>query len=133
MTRSMKSNRFVPYLLTCIMMLLAGVCASAQNISLSFKDAPLAEVLHAMEEQTECSFIYEMSDLSKAPKVTVNAVDRTLSSVLDEIIKAPLGYEMKGKIVKLHVTYVDEKGVDTAPEVYLCEDHRERDGIVTEF
>lgn len=98
MSKSMK-NRFVPYLLTCIAMLLAGVCASAQNISLSFKDAPLAEVLHAMEEQTECSFIYEMSDLNKAPKVTVNAVDRNLSSVLDEIIKAPLGYEMKGKIV----------------------------------
>ena len=99
MTKSMKSNRFVPYLLTCVIMLLAGVCASAQNISLSFKDAPLADVLHAMEEQTECSFIYETSDLSKAPKVTINVVDRNLSSVLDEIIKAPLGYEMKGKIV----------------------------------
>lgn len=45
----------------------------------------------------------------------------------------PVTDEMKGKSVKLHVTYVDEKGVDTAPEVYLCEDHSERDGIVTEF
>ena len=75
------------------------VAAGAQNINLSFHDALLADVLHAMEEQTEYSLIYETSDLNRASKVSVEAKNRSLISVLDEIIRYPLSYEMKGKIV----------------------------------
>ncbi len=45
----------------------------------------------------------------------------------------PIMDEMKGKNVKLHVMYMNDEAVKVRPEVYLCEDHGERDGIVAAF
>lgn len=45
----------------------------------------------------------------------------------------PVTDEMKGKSVKVHVIATTEKAAGIAPEVYLCEDHSERDGIIAEF
>ena len=87
------------HLSVAVSVLLISLGAGAQNISLSFSGAPLADVLHAMEEQTDCSFIYETADLNKVSSITIDAKNRSLVSVLNEIIKAPLSYEMKGKIV----------------------------------
>ena len=100
MNLSLKMKR----LATVVSALLACMVAVAQNINLNFSGASLADVLHAMEEQTEYSFIYETSDLNKAAKVSIQAQNRSLTSVLNEIIKAPLSYEMKGKIVIISAT-----------------------------
>ena len=53
-----------------VSVLLICLGAGAQNISLSFSGASLSDVLHAMEEQTDCSFIYETADLNKASSIT---------------------------------------------------------------
>lgn len=91
-------------LLVSFSAMLVSIGAFSQNIDLSFTNAPLADVLQAIEMQTEYSFMYETSDLKSAPAVTVNVIDKTLSSVLDAIIKAPLSYEMKGTIVIITLT-----------------------------
>ena len=91
-------------LLVSFSAMLVSIGAFSQNIDLSFTNAPLADVLQAIEMQTEYSFMYETSDLKSAPAVTVNVTDKTLSSVLDAIIKAPLSYEMKGTIVIITLT-----------------------------
>lgn len=105
MNLSLKMKR----LATVVSALLACMVAVAQNINLNFSGASLADVLHAMEEQTEYSFIYETSDLNKAAKVSIQAQNRSLTSVLNEIIKAPLSYEMKGKIVIISATKQEPK------------------------
>ena len=91
-------------LLVSFSAMLISIGAFSQNIDLSFTNAPLADVLQAIEMQTEYSFMYETSDLKSASAVTVNVTDKTLSSVLDAIIKAPLSYEMKGTIVIITLT-----------------------------
>ena len=61
------------HLSVAVSVLLISLGAGAQNISLSFSGAPLADVLHAMEEQTDCSFIYETADLNKVSSITIDA------------------------------------------------------------
>ena len=56
-----------------VSVLLICLGAGAQNISLSFSGASLSDVLHAIEEQTDCSFIYETADLNKASSITIEA------------------------------------------------------------
>ena len=97
----MKLKSVVKQLAVGLCFLLSGIHAYGQNISLSFSDAPLAEVLHSIEDQTECSFIYEMADMDKAPKVSVELHNVSLSSALNEILRPPMRYEMKGKIVTI--------------------------------
>lgn len=45
----------------------------------------------------------------------------------------PITEEMRGKCIKLHVISTTEKAAGIIPEVYLCEDHSERDGVVARF
>ena len=45
----------------------------------------------------------------------------------------PITDEMKGKKIKLHILEMTKECADAFSDVYICEDHSERDGIVTEF
>jgi TonB-linked SusC/RagA family outer membrane protein len=90
------------FILKCLLMVLIltwGQLLNAQNVTGSFKGKALSEVVKELEHQTGYSFIYEISDLKSAASVTASFENAPLEKVLPEIIKSPLKYDIKGKIV----------------------------------
>lgn len=59
----------------------------------------MSDVVKELERQTGYSFIYETSDLKDISPVTASFQNVTVDSALRQIIKSPLKYELKGKIV----------------------------------
>lgn len=76
-----------------------GGAINAQEITATFRDRPLSDVVKELERQTGYSFIYETSDLKDISPVTASFQNVTVDSALRQIIKSPLKYELKGKIV----------------------------------
>lgn len=78
---------------------LMTLAASAQGISVSFKNEPLSNVFKILEKQAGCSIICNGNvNLSEA-NVTASFSNASLSDILKNVIKAPLKYEIKGNIV----------------------------------
>lgn len=86
-----------PVLVLISLLLCCG--AFAQNVTKTFKNEPLVNVLKEVGNQTGYSFMYEASDLRNAPTVTADFKDAPLSTVLSTVVKSPLSYELKGKVV----------------------------------
>lgn len=87
--------------LTTLILLLLPIIASAQNVSIKAVNRPAAEVFRSLIEQTGKNFVYS-SELLSDLNVTVNAKDRPLKSVLDEIFAgSDIEYKIKGKNVVL--------------------------------
>ena len=82
-----------------ILFCLLGGVINAQDITATFRDRPLSDVVKELERQTGYSFIYETSDLKDISPVTASFQNVTVDSALRQIIKSPLKYELKGKIV----------------------------------
>lgn len=82
-----------------ILFCLMGGAINAQDITATFRDRPLSDVVKELERQTGYSFIYETSDLKDISPVTASFQNVTVDSALRQIIKSPLKYELKGKIV----------------------------------
>lgn len=72
---------------------------NAQEITATFRDRPLSDVVKELERQTGYSFIYETSDLKDISPVTASFQNVAVDSALKQLIKSPLKYELKGKIV----------------------------------
>ncbi len=72
---------------------------SAQTVSKTFMNEPLASVLKEIGRQTGCSFIYEPADIENAPAVSVALNSEPLASVMAKVIRPPLKFEIKGSIV----------------------------------
>lgn len=82
-----------------ILFCLMGGALNAQEITATFRDRPLSDVVKELERQTGYSFIYETSDLKDISPVTASFQNVAVDSALKQIIKSPLKYELKGKIV----------------------------------
>ena len=86
-------------LLISLALLMGSVVLSAQNITAVFKAEAMSEVLKELERQVDYSFIYEISELKSAPAITASFNNVSLEDVLHEMVKPPLKFELKGKIV----------------------------------
>lgn len=92
----------------CLMLLaFSSIKATSQQspkISLSFKDAALSEVFKAIQRQSNYTFIYGESILSKASNVTVNVQDRSIEDVLQTIFtNQPIAYRILGRRIVLRL------------------------------
>ena len=77
-------------------MISAAMAATAQNISIRAVDIPAQTVFRAMMKKTGKNFVYS-SDLLSGMKVTVDAKDKPLHKVLDEIFAGTdIEYKIKG-------------------------------------
>ena len=94
-----------------ILFCLMGGAINAQDITATFRDRPLSDVVKELERQTGYSFIYETSDLKDISPVTASFQNVTVDSALRQIIKSPLKYELKGKIVVITRSAVKQEAV----------------------
>jgi TonB-linked SusC/RagA family outer membrane protein len=95
-----KSCSNIARLLLLLSILLAGTGSYAQSakVTIQLEDVPVKAILRAIEEQSPYRFFYS-SDLAYLNrKMSINAVDRTVASVLDEVLKGSnLEYKMAEK------------------------------------
>lgn len=89
-------------LLTLAFCLAAGQTrAQSVPVTLKVSDAPLEQVLNAIEKQTTYLFVYDKS-VDVARKVTLTASDESLKSVLDRLARmANIGYAVENTSIVL--------------------------------
>lgn len=81
--------------LAVLLLVVAGcmqVRAQSQLITLSVENRPVKEAMSKIEKESNLVFLYQSNSIDLNRKVTVHAVKRQLSEVLDEIF-APAGVE----------------------------------------
>lgn len=91
----MKRTAILATLLAC------AIGAIAQNVTIRAVNKPAADVFRSIMQQTDKNFVYS-SELLKDVRFTVDAKDKPLKKVLDDIFKGTdIKYELKGKNVIL--------------------------------
>ena len=89
---------FIFLMLLC----LACVSARAQLVSFSVKDVTVKTAMHRFYKSTGYAFIYYSQDVDVRKKVTVNAVNESIESVVRQILKGqPVEFEISGKSILL--------------------------------
>jgi hypothetical protein len=85
-----------------LMVLIAYSSASAQQINLNVKNAPIEQVLKIIKSQTKYTFVYKEGLFSKAGKVTLNMPDANINQILDKVFEGkPYPYEIIENVVVL--------------------------------
>lgn len=86
-------------------MAVSAVLLSAQaygQISISLKNVPLTEALARLEENSEYSFFYSSMLPEKDTPVSIEAYDRSMTSILDNLLEGlPISYEVSGNQIVL--------------------------------
>lgn len=127
------SMKFVFLLLFVAALQVSGKVHS-QNISCSFKDAPLKKVLTAIRSQSGYVFFYTAGTLDKAAPVTLNVRNANIQSVLNLCFKnQPLTYKIEDKTILIIPKQAQEAAkqqdyIAKAPSVQQNDVH----GIVTD-
>lgn len=90
--------------LVFLLLFVAGLQVSgkvnSQNISCSFKDAPLKKVLESIKKQSGYVFFYTAGTLDNAVPVTLNVRNVNVHAVLDLCFKGqPLSYNIEDKTI----------------------------------
>ncbi len=93
--------RFIPVLLSVILLVTAATGMSAQNVSLNVSGKPLREVLSEIESKAGVIFIYKDGSIDADRKVTVRLSDVPVSEVLDAILGEETGYVINGRQVSI--------------------------------
>ena len=83
----------------CVILILllsafAQILAQDKKVTISLSDVPLSEMLREIERQTPYRFSYRNVTLDDAKRVTANCKDKTVKSLLNDILK-PLGLGFK--------------------------------------
>jgi TonB-linked SusC/RagA family outer membrane protein len=72
------------------------------KIDLNFVNSEISKVLDEITEKTGYNFVYKSSDLDKTAKITIEANQKQLNIVLDQILKNQnLSYSVDGKAIAL--------------------------------
>ena len=106
----MKRQLVIKSALLALLLVMTGQFVSAQSFTKSFKSEPLTGVIKELERQTGYSFIYESGILRDAPAVTADFKSASVQTVLRQIVKPPLKYELNGKIVTITRTETKSAG-----------------------
>lgn len=97
LTKTSKVMRLTAFfLLACCLSVTAN--GVSQTVTYIAKDAKLADVLSAIEKQTDYSFYYKVEVLEKARPVSVELKDATIDNALSAVFNnQPLSYKMIDK------------------------------------
>ena len=83
-----------------------SVCATAhaQNITLSFKQAKIEDVLKAIKKQSGFQFLYNNAEIKTAAPVSVAIRNGSLKDALEQVFKdQPLSYEILDRTIVIKV------------------------------
>ncbi len=108
----MKRQLLLKSVLLVLLLVMTGQMISAQSFTRQFRNEPLTSVIKELERQTGYSFLYETGVLKNAPAVTADFKSASVQEVLKQIVRPPLKYELKGKIVT--ITKSESKPSSTA-------------------
>jgi TonB-linked SusC/RagA family outer membrane protein len=82
-------------ILPAILLIGASSYAQPAQVTIQLSDVPVKEILRAIEEQSPYRFFYSSNLAYLERKMSINAVSRTVASVLDELLKdSDLIYKM---------------------------------------
>ncbi|MCD0487658.1 SusC/RagA family TonB-linked outer membrane protein [Pedobacter sp. MC2016-14] len=85
-----------------ILCLCFAISASAQDVTLHFKAAPLQKVIDAVSKQSKFNFLFDAEFLKKANPVTIDADRMSVQKVLPLIFAGqPFNYKITGKSIIL--------------------------------
>lgn len=104
-------HKFLFLFLFCVAL---GLTASAQKVTMSFQQVKLEKVFSEITKQTGLTVAYSRTLINPEQLVTVNAKDRDLSKVLEDIFKGKdLTYEVGDKI---YVKKKEEQQISSNPK-----------------
>jgi len=88
-------------LLAAMLLMLVNVFARPQHrLSVSLKNENLVKLFQVIQHETNFQFIYNNEDLGSVPPITINAVDKTVESLLDECFKnTALQYRIRNNTI----------------------------------
>lgn len=94
------------------------------KISLNLQNTPITKVLHAIEDQSGCTFFYSGGTIDSEALVSIKVNKTPLNKVLDELLK-PLNveYQFKNKAIvlkKIRITNIVVESfvlIDTVPDI----------------
>jgi TonB-linked SusC/RagA family outer membrane protein len=96
----MKST--ILFLLLSMSMFATDLSSQSANVSILLKDNNLENVLTEIEKQTDYLFVYKKNDIDLKRKVSINAVNRPVKSVLHGIFNGTdISYVMEGNSIML--------------------------------
>ena len=89
-----KSKKIFNVMKISILLLMAEICSISASvysqdakISIRLQDVPVDEIITAIKEQTDYSFWYELKDVDLSQRVSLNAEDETVKTVLSQVLK----------------------------------------------
>lgn len=100
------SNLVLKMKLTCIFLFIAllqiQAKTSAQQVTLSVKNASLSTVISQIKQQTDFDFLYNNSTIEGSKPITVKGTNLDLKSMLDQCFKGqPFEYRIVKKVILL--------------------------------
>lgn len=107
------ANRKVKWLILALCTVFFSLLAHtgySQKLTLSFKNAPLATVLHKIEKQTDYQFLFFDSDLKQAKAVTIEVNNTDLKKVLQQCFEGqPYTYKIVDKTIVIKLSKAPTK------------------------
>ena len=81
---------------------LFATAATAQNVTLNFKNTPLKDVLKEIQNQTDYKFVYNDDQIGATNLVSINVAAQPLTTVLDDLLaKNNINYTISDKQIVL--------------------------------
>ena len=111
--RTIKIMKLTVLMLTvCLSQMVAATYAQTAKLSVSAKEETLENVLKQIEKQSEYLFFYNLEEINKNTKISINKEDANIAKTVEKAKKAFAGYEIKGK--KLGVIGLGAIGAEVA-------------------
>lgn len=96
--------RIFRLLLVCLLLHVKLYAQQTKSLNISVRNVPLETVLAQIKKQTGVSFFYKKEVLKNVGKITVEAKNATLKTVLDQCLEdTQIGYTIVGNVVTLAV------------------------------
>jgi TonB-linked SusC/RagA family outer membrane protein len=100
--------------MVCLLLLSARLPGAVQQekITLNLKDVSITQFFREVEQMTPYRFFYKDSQVENAPKVNVQAVDKTLASILETVFgKMNLDYKITGNQIVVTQKEMNQRNV----------------------
>ena len=115
--------------LICLSPVVASTYAQTATVNVSAKNATLESVLKQIEKQSEFLFFYNLEEINKNEKISINKRNANIQEVLDAIAaKTGLKYTIKDR----HIVLTSDASVNESPVVSAVHQSRKITGTVND-
>lgn len=116
-------------LLICLSPVVASTYAQTATVNISVQNATLENVLKQIEKQSEFLFFYNLEEINKDEKISINKKNANIQEVLDAIAaKTGLKYTIKDR----HIVLTSDASVNESPVVLAVHQSRKVTGTIND-